>query len=95
MKDIAKALGAKAQGHATHTLTIYVPSHDSRGVSNIDGQRHWTEKLGELLSRLSGGVTITPVIGGWFDQTTGNVLWEKPARITTHINETNLTAALP
>lgn len=82
--DLAEFLGAQPQP-SSQILTLYIPDKD-RFNQEIGTQRKWVLEAAQLLALIGGGVTIMPPTeGGWFNEETQTIIWEKPVLVYTYI----------
>lgn len=91
--DVAQAMGAD-DGVSVQTLMLYIPDRDQEGNAITD-QRTWVMGAARLLATIGGGVTIMPPVdGGWVNRN-GEIIWEKPVLVYTHIVPSKFTKAMP
>ena len=88
--DLGSALGA-SEAASTQILTLYIPNKDRDG-NEFGAQRKWVLEAARLLAELGGGVTVMPPCeGGWWNETSGQIVWEAPVIVYTlsliHISE--------
>lgn len=82
--DLAEFLGAQPQP-SSQILTLYIPDKD-RFNQEFGTQRKWVLEAAQLLALIGGGVTIMPPTeGGWFNEETQTIIWEKPVLVYTYI----------
>ena len=92
--DLAGALGAEEEP-SHQQLSVYIPDRDREG-KEIGNQRSWVLEAAALLATVGGGVTIMPPVeGGWFDDSTGDVIWERPVIVYTFVKPERFHSALP
>jgi hypothetical protein len=92
--DLASALGAEPE-HGIQVLTLYIPDKDRTGVE-YGGQRRWVLEGAQLLAEIGGGVTIMPPVeGGWYDDSSGSIVWERPVILYTYVKPDIFLAKLP
>ena len=91
--DLVEELGVDGD-ISVDTLTLYIPDRDKEGIE-IGNQRWWVLEGAKLLATIGGGVTVMPPVeGGWLNAD-GNIIWEKPVLIYTHIKPDSFRASLP
>ena len=82
--DLAAVLGAEP-GISSQLLTLYIPDRDRDG-REVGTQRQWVLEAAGLLAYIGGGVTIMPPTeGGWLNEETGEIVWERPVVVYTYI----------
>ena len=92
--DLAEAVGAD-RGTSVQTLTLYIPDRDQNGVE-IGDQRRWVLEAAQLLGAIGGGVTIEPPVeGGWYNQSAGRFVWERPVLMYTYVHPERFVSRLP
>lgn len=92
--DLAEALGA-SEAVSEQVLTLYIPNKD-REDRELGNQRQWVLDAADLLARIGGGVTIMPPAeGGWFDEDSDRIIWERPVVVYTYIKPEPFLKRLP
>jgi hypothetical protein len=82
--DFAAALGAEPEP-SIQILALYIPDKDRAGIE-YGSQRRWVLDAARLLAEMGGGVTILPPVeGGWYDDGSGRIVWERPVILYTHV----------
>ncbi len=78
--DFGAALGASG-GASSQVLILCIPNEDRDG-NEFGTQRGWVLEAAALLAPFGGGVTVMPACeGGWWNASTGALVWEAPVRV--------------
>jgi len=92
--DLGSALGA-SEAASTQILTLYIPNKDRDG-NEFGAQRKWVLEAARLLAELGGGVTVMPPCeGGWWNETSGQIVWEAPVIVYTYIKPEPFVRGMP
>ena len=92
--DLAAAVGAEAEP-SHQVLTVYVPDKD-QDDEEYGEQRKWILEFARLLNEIGGGVTVMPPAeGGWFNEETGEPIWEKTVLVYTYVKPHPFERLLP
>jgi hypothetical protein len=92
--DLGSALGASID-LSPQILRLYIPNKDRNG-RRLWQQRKWVNEAAHLLATLGGGVTIAPPVrGGWYDPSSGRIIWESPIIVYTYVKPDFFLPRLP
>lgn len=93
--DLAGALGAAEENVSRQVLSLYIPNKDKEG-REFGMQRKWILEAAGILEKIGGGFTIMPPTeGGWFNEESGETIWENPVVIYTYIVADRFAEHLP